>query len=107
LGAYKAAHSVIFPVGWVVLGVAGTVLAAGYMLWMFQRVFYGPTPTRWRELPDLRPAELALVLPLIALIFWIGVRPSSLTAPMERAALEWVKPYVQANPNRTASLDVR
>lgn len=89
--------------GWVVLGVTGTILAAVYMLWMFQRVFYGPTPTRWRELPDLRPAELALVLPLIALIFWIGIRPISLTQTMERAALEWVKPYAQAQFPDTAS----
>ncbi len=95
LGAYRSAHAGAYPVGWVVLGVSGTILAAVYMLWMFQRVFYGPTPARWRELPDLRPAELALVLPLIALIFWIGVRPISLTQTMERAALEWVKPYAQ------------
>ncbi|MCS6918457.1 MAG: NADH-quinone oxidoreductase subunit M [Fimbriimonadales bacterium] len=96
LGAYKSAYAGVYSVGWVVLGVLGTVLAAVYMLWMFQRVFYGPTPARWRELPDLRPAELALVLPLIALIFWIGVRPVSLTQTMERVALEWVKPYAQA-----------
>jgi len=103
LGAYKSAHGGAYPVGWVVLGVTGTILAAVYMLWMFQRVFYGPTPTRWRELPDLRPAELALVLPLIALIFWIGIRPISLTQTMERAALEWVKPYAQAQFPDTAS----
>jgi NADH-quinone oxidoreductase subunit M len=86
-----------------VLGLLGTVLAAVYMLWMFQRVFYGPTPTRWRELPDLRPAELALVLPLIALIFWIGVRPISLTQTMERAAQEWVKPYTRQAEAKVAA----
>jgi NADH:ubiquinone oxidoreductase subunit 4 (subunit M) len=46
-------------------------------------------------LPDLRPAELALLLPLIALIFWIGVRPISLTQTMERVAQEWTNPYAQ------------
>ena len=40
-------------------------------------------------------ARLALVLPLIALIFWIGVRPISLTQTMERAAQEWTKPYTR------------
>lgn len=105
LGAYKSAHAGMYPVGWVVLGVTGTVLAAVYMLWMFQRVFYGPTPTRWRELPDLRPAELALVLPLIALIFWIGVRPMSLTATMEHAAQEWTQPFraVKVAPHQVYS----
>jgi NADH-quinone oxidoreductase subunit M len=103
LGAYQSAHAGAYPVGWVALGLLGTVLAAVYMLWMFQRVFYGPTPTRWRELPDLRPAELALLLPLIALIFWIGVRPISLTQTMERAAQEWTKPYARQAEAKVAA----
>lgn len=96
LGAYRSAHAGIYPIGWVVLGVAGTVLAAVYMLWMFQRVFYGPVPSRWRELPDLRPAELALVLPLVVLIFWLGVRPAPFTRAMEQVALQWAQPYAAA-----------
>ncbi|MER3402564.1 MAG: Fe-S-binding domain-containing protein [Armatimonadota bacterium] len=82
LGAFKSAQAGLVSVGWVVLGTLGTVLAVVYMLWMFQRAFYGPTPDRWQNLPDLRPHEVALVLPLIALIFWIGVHPMTFTKPI-------------------------
>ncbi|CUU11142.1 MAG: NADH-quinone oxidoreductase subunit M [Fimbriimonadales bacterium] len=85
LGAFQSAQAGDVPVGWVVLGVLGTILSVVYMLWMFQRAFYGPTPEHLRGIPDLRPHEVALVLPLIALIFWIGVRPVTFTKPITTA----------------------
>jgi NADH-quinone oxidoreductase subunit M len=56
------------------------------MLWMFQRVFYGPVPERLRSVRDLTVAEAMLVIPLIVLIFWIGLRPLHFTRPLEQAA---------------------
>lgn len=91
LGAFQSVQAGAFSVGWVVLGLVGTVLAVVYMLWMFQRAFYGPTPERWQSLPDLRPHEAALVLPLIGLIFWIGLRPITFTQPITTAYQ--VSPY--------------
>lgn len=97
LGAYQSAYAGQVSIGWVIAGVLGTVLSAVYMLWMFQRVFYGPVRERWRATPDLTVPELALVLPLIFLIFWVGLRPSSLTQTIERVAQSWSAPYkVQA-----------
>ncbi len=93
LGAYQSAHAGTAPLGWVIAGVMGTVLSAVYMLWMFQRVFYGPVRERWRDLRDLTVAELALVLPLVALIFWVGLRPASLTQTIDRVAQKWSSPY--------------
>jgi NADH-quinone oxidoreductase subunit M len=90
LGAYRAAHSGQVATLWVVLGATGTILSAVYMLWMFQRVFYGPTPERLRSVRDLSLPELALVLPLIALIFWMGLRPVHFTRLMEPSATQWV-----------------
>ncbi|MCS7065974.1 MAG: hypothetical protein NZL85_06810, partial [Fimbriimonadales bacterium] len=91
LGAYQAAHIGQVATLWVVLGATGTILSVVYMLWMFQRVFYGPVPERWRTVRDLTLGELALVLPLIALIFWIGLRPVHFTQPLEPAAAQWVQ----------------
>lgn len=91
LGAYQAAHSGQVATLWVVLGATGTILSVVYMLWMFQRVFYGPTPERLRTVRDLTPVEMALVLPLIALIFWIGLRPVHFTQPLEPSATQWVQ----------------
>ncbi|MDW8107586.1 MAG: NADH-quinone oxidoreductase subunit M [Armatimonadota bacterium] len=93
LGAYYSAHLGAYSGVWVVVGVVGTVLAVVYMLWMFQRVFYGATPARWRELPDLRPMELLLVLPLLVLIFVVGIRPVYWTQAMESVALKWAEPH--------------
>mgnify|MGYP000745997131 FL=1 len=91
LGAYQAAHSGQIATFWVVLGATGTILSVVYMLWMFQRVFYGPTPERLRTVRDLTLGEMALVLPLIALIFWIGLRPVHFTRLLEPSASQWVQ----------------
>jgi NADH:ubiquinone oxidoreductase subunit 5 (subunit L)/multisubunit Na+/H+ antiporter MnhA subunit len=86
LGAYQATQGGSIAPFWVVLGATGTVLAAVYMLWMFQRVFYGPVPERLRSVRDLTVAEVMLVIPLMVLIFWIGLRPIHFTLPIEHAA---------------------
>ena len=45
----------------------GVILSAIYMLWMFQRVNYGPvTSEENRSLPDLRPREWAVIVPIVA-----------------------------------------
>ena len=61
---------------YAVLATAGIVLAAVYMLWMFQRVMFGPvTHEENRGLADLTPREVAVLAPVLALIVWIGVYP--------------------------------
>ena len=58
------------------LATSGIVLAAVYMLWMVQRVLYGPVRHDANlKLADLTPREWACVLPVLALIVWIGVYP--------------------------------
>ncbi len=88
-GAYQASREGLTPLLWVVIGATGTILSVVYMLWMFQRVFYGPLPEQLKTVRDLKPAEVALVLPLIALIFWIGLQPLRFTRAMEPAAMQW------------------
>jgi NADH-quinone oxidoreductase subunit M len=61
---------------YAVLGTAGIILAAVYMLWMFQRVMFGPvTNEANRELMDLNAREVAVLVPVLVLIVWIGVYP--------------------------------
>jgi NADH-quinone oxidoreductase subunit M len=60
-----------------VLGAVGIVLAAGYMLWLVLRVFFGPITNAVNEtIRDLNAREIAIAIPLLALIFWIGIYPS-------------------------------
>ncbi|HEY0718706.1 MAG TPA: NADH-quinone oxidoreductase subunit M, partial [Streptosporangiaceae bacterium] len=51
-----------------ILATAGIILAAIYILWMYQRTMNGPTAPEVESLPDLRPRELWAAVPLVALI---------------------------------------
>jgi NADH-quinone oxidoreductase subunit M len=61
---------------WACWAVTGVVLGAAYMLWLYQRVFWGKvTHEENQKLKDLDRRELATLVPLVALCFWIGVYP--------------------------------
>jgi NADH-quinone oxidoreductase subunit M len=63
---------------WIVTMLAGTgvIWAAVYMLWMLQRVVFGTkTSEANAALPDLNAREMVLVLPLLALMLFMGVYP--------------------------------
>jgi len=54
------------------------------MLWMFQRVNYGPIRNEHnRTLPDLTPREWAMTVPIVALAIFMGVYPNLFLKPME------------------------
>jgi NADH-quinone oxidoreductase subunit M len=61
----------------MVIGAIGTVLTAGYMLWMLQKVNLGEPGDEWegKELHDVDRFELAAWVPLIVLIVVIGFFP--------------------------------
>jgi NADH-quinone oxidoreductase subunit M len=61
---------------WAAWAVPGVVLAAAYLLWLYQRVFFGKVENpKNAKLPDLSARELATFLPLIAIALWIGLYP--------------------------------
>lgn len=63
-----------------VLAATGVILAAVYMLWMFQRVMFGPINNAENKLlKDLNAREIGLLVPIMIFIVWIGVRPSDFT----------------------------
>ena len=68
---------------WAVWAATGAILAACYMLWMYQRVFYGETSEEVRHhMPDLRPREWAAIVPLIVMMVWMGVYSQSFLPPV-------------------------
>jgi NADH-quinone oxidoreductase subunit M len=69
-----------------VLATAGIVLAAIYLLWMYQRTMNGPVAEGVKDMPDLKARELWAVGPLIALIIFMGVYP--------RPVLDLINPAV-------------
>ena len=61
---------------WAGLAVIGVILAAAYLLWLYQRVFFGKvTNPKNEKLRDLNVRELVYFAPLIAVAFWIGLYP--------------------------------
>jgi NADH-quinone oxidoreductase subunit M len=76
---------------WAYWAVSGIVLGAAYLLWLYQRVFWGKvTNEENRHLKDLDLRELATLVPLVVLCFWIGVYPKPFLAflhkPMQQLA---------------------
>jgi NADH-quinone oxidoreductase subunit M len=61
---------------WAAWAVPGVVLAAAYLLWLYQRVFFGTvTNPKNEKLHDLTPREIATFVPLVAMALWIGLYP--------------------------------
>jgi len=58
-----------------ILATLGIILAAIYILWMYQRTMNGPTAAEVEGLPDLKARELWAVVPLVALIIAMGIYP--------------------------------
>jgi NADH-quinone oxidoreductase subunit M len=79
----------------------GVILSATYMLWMFQRVNYGPvTNEKNASLPDLRPREWAVIVPIIAVAILMGVLPNLFLRPIEPSVERMLNHYRRGAPSR-------
>jgi NADH-quinone oxidoreductase subunit M len=59
-----------------ILAATGVILAAVYMLYMFQKLFLGPLDNeKNKRLPDVSRRELVTLVPILIFIFWIGLYP--------------------------------
>ncbi len=78
LGAYGRDPRFVVP------AVTGVVFGAVYLLWMYQRVIFGPVTNPENEhLQDLSPREIAVFVPIVALVFFMGIYPKPLLSRME------------------------
>src|SRR5213593_1808594 len=81
---------------WAAWGTLGVILGAAYLLWLYQRVMFGPvTQFANEELPDLNLREYATLVPLVLLAFWIGIYPKLFFALIEKPVEKIVE---QVNP---------
>jgi NADH-quinone oxidoreductase subunit M len=68
---------------WAVFAALGVILSACYMLWLVQRVFYGKASEGvTHHVFDLTSREWAAIVPLIALMVWMGVFSQSFLPPI-------------------------
>src|SRR5712691_10548176 len=89
------------------IATAGVIVAAMYLLPALQRVIYNPLDKHENEkLLDLSPRELAVLIPLLAGIVWIGVYPKPILERMEPAARQFIQ-SVQTTAAPTAVTTAR
>jgi NADH-quinone oxidoreductase subunit M len=66
------------------LAATGVILSATYMLWMFQRVNYGPVSNEKNaRLRDLSPREWTVLVPIVVAALLMGVAPNLFLRPIE------------------------
>ncbi|MBI2681175.1 MAG: NADH-quinone oxidoreductase subunit M [Candidatus Solibacter usitatus] len=85
-GAFEANRA------WAAFAVAGVILGAAYLLWLYQRTMLGQiTKSANLHLPDLSLREMAVFLPLIAWAIWIGVYPKPYFDLLEKPVAQIVE----------------
>jgi NADH-quinone oxidoreductase subunit M len=80
-----------------VIGTVGIILAAVYILWMYQRTMNGPTAEKASTMPDLSGREIAAVAPILALIVALGFFP--------QPVLDVINPSVRQTLSRVQMQD--
>ena len=88
----------------------GVIFSAVYLLWMYQRVFLGPVRANGlyggHTLSDLTRREIAVLVPIVLIIVWIGVYPKTflrVSAPMAKHTVEHVLKAQKGTPTPYAS----
>jgi len=81
IGAFRT-----YPV-LAVISATGVIFAATYLLWAIQRILFNPLDKSDNtHIPDINRRELALLVPLIAVIIWLGIYPAPVLRRMEGSA---------------------
>ncbi|MHB0948744.1 MAG: complex I subunit 4 family protein [Gemmatimonadaceae bacterium] len=76
------------------------IIAAAYLLWAIQRILFNPLDKPENEhIPDLNRRELAIMIPLVAAIVWLGVYPAPVLRRMQGAAERFVQ-HVETRASR-------
>lgn len=67
-----------------ILGISTVILAAGYLLWMFQRMMQGPIKNeKIFSFKDINKREIAYLVPIVIMMFWMGIYPKPFLRKMD------------------------
>jgi NADH-quinone oxidoreductase subunit M len=84
------------------------VLAAAYLLWLYQRVFFGPvTNPKNEKLHDLTPREVATFVPLVIMAFWIGLYPKPFLQILDQPVKETMAMVHPNDPQPAAAVSAK
>jgi NADH-quinone oxidoreductase subunit M len=82
----------------------GIILGAAYMLWLYRRVIFGKLEKEdLKAMLDLSPREIFIFVPLVLIVLWMGIYPSSFTEIMAPSVDKLVQNY-QAATHQTAAI---
>lgn len=88
-------------VTFAVLAATGVILAAVYMLWMYQRVMFGTLDKEEnKSMLDLNTREVSLLVPLVIFMVWIGIRPVDFTAYSEG----WTENFISVTESKSVAV---
>ncbi len=93
---------------WVsVVSASGLILGAWYMLWLYQRIFFNEVNEKMHGLVQLNLREILTLVPMVLLIFWIGLYPNALLGFMHTSVshlVDQVQGVATATPALTINL---
>jgi len=88
LGAFQ------YNVAYGVVAATGVILGAAYMLWMFQRVMFGKiTKPENEKLQDLSAREITVLVPMVIMIFLMGIYPKLFFSKMDVTVEKFLKDF--------------
>jgi len=88
---------------WVALvASSGLIIGAWYMLWLYQRIFFNPVNSKWNKIKELELREIVAFMPMVILIFWIGLFPNTMLDFMHVSVAHLLE-QVTGNPEGVAS----
>ncbi|MFQ6045623.1 MAG: NuoM family protein [Gemmatimonadales bacterium] len=94
------------PYPWATaIAATGVIFAAAYLLWALQRVIFNKLDKPENErLPDLSRRELAVLVPLVICIFWIGLYPKPFLTRIEASAEQLIEQVRSGHPQLEVKL---
>ena len=84
-----------------VFAATGVILGAGYMLWLYRRMFFQEMSERVVSLRSMNAREVLTLLPMLILVFWIGLYPNTFLEFMHASVEHLIE---QVNPGKGLSL---
>jgi len=80
---------------WVaLLAATGLILGPAYMLYLYRRVIFGKlVKDDLKAILDLSPREIVMFVPLVLVVLWMGIYPSSFLTPMHASVAKLINDY--------------
>jgi len=86
-----------------VLAATGIIIGAAYMLWLYQKVFFMDVNEKVAGLRDMNGREIITLLPMLVLVFWIGIYPNTFLSFMHSSVSHLLE-RVNGTPGATAEM---